>query len=159
MKVLVKVLFSDNWMELIDTWNINRYICKVLHNSDLLIVRQILLDIKIHQSITLLLIFNHLSHVQLCLVLKHWKSGFNAVCAYPLCVMSFTPKRMSRSKQTKYGTLFRTKLTTNGNIRNKIPFLEILIWLTREGLYGRFDHVTTIFISPYTSKNGILFVN
>ena len=27
-----------------------------------------------------------------------------------------------------------------------------------EGLYGRFDHVTTRFISPYTSKNSILFV-
>ena len=35
--------------------------------SDLLIVK--LLDIKINKSITLLLIFNHLSHVQLCLVL------------------------------------------------------------------------------------------
>ena len=50
---------------------------------------QILLDIKIHQSITLLLISNHLSHVQLCHVLKHWKSGFNAFfriscCSYDL---------------------------------------------------------------------------
>ena len=26
------------------------------------------------------------------------------------------------------------------------------------GLYGRFDHVTTRFISPYTFKNGILIV-
>ena len=26
------------------------------------------------------------------------------------------------------------------------------------GLYGRFDHVTTRFISLYTSKNGIAFV-
>ena len=26
------------------------------------------------------------------------------------------------------------------------------------GFYGRFDHVTTRFISPYTFKNGILFV-
>ena len=39
-------------MELIDTWNISKNLnC------------QILLDIKIHQSITFLLIFNHLSHV------------------------------------------------------------------------------------------------
>ena len=43
--------------------------------------------------------------------------------------------------------------------------MEIKIWLVTwsnpikpEGLYGRFDHVTTRFISPYTSKNGILFV-
>ena len=44
--------------------------------------------------------------------------------------------------------LEKFKLVSNGTITNKIPF----------GLYRRFDHVTTRFISPYTSKNGILFV-
>ena len=59
-------------MELIDIWNINNYIGKVLQNAKILILCaycQILLDIQIHQSIILLLIFNHFSHVQLCLVL------------------------------------------------------------------------------------------
>ena len=30
---LVKILFSDNNSELIATWNINKYICKVLHRT------------------------------------------------------------------------------------------------------------------------------
>ena len=45
---------------------------------------QILLDIKIYQSINLLLIFNHLSQVQLCLDYNIEKSGFNAVSIYLL---------------------------------------------------------------------------
>ena len=66
-------------MELIDTWNINRYTVYVRCCTK----QKILLDIKIHQSITLLLIFNHLSNVQLCLVYYNIeKSGFNAVSAY-----------------------------------------------------------------------------
>ena len=52
-------------MELIDTWNINRYICKVLHKARI-ITLTCLLSNTVRYSITLLLIFNHLSHVQLC---------------------------------------------------------------------------------------------
>ena len=41
LKVLVKVLFSDNKSDVFewnDTWNINRYICKVLHKARIITV-------------------------------------------------------------------------------------------------------------------------
>ena len=67
-------------MEFINTWNINRYICKVLHKARIMTLTCLLsycmLDIKI-------LNFNHLTHVLLCLVQYYniEKSSFNAVSA------------------------------------------------------------------------------
>ena len=44
-------------------------------------------------------------------------------------------------------------------LTNKIPFWMCLVGhVIKSHKARRFDHVTTRFISPYTSKNGILFV-
>ena len=36
-------------MELIDTWNIKRYICKILHNARIITLLRVLLKLSPHQ--------------------------------------------------------------------------------------------------------------
>ena len=120
-------------MELIDTWNINRYMCKVLQKARIITLTFLLsntvIDIKIHQSIILLLIFLIICPMYSYMYVLYYnieKYGFSAVSSYLLLQLQ---GELGKEQEIKIESIV-TKQDSRGKtlIQNKNRIRMIPSW-------------------------------
>ena len=109
--------------------------------------------------------FLYLALTNLVDVARHTKTIPWKVCTHPpiwFIIFRVWINNVTMTSNTKvlgynnFSSIFMTLLLFKGRIMYYIRWTLRMAKIRR--VYGRFDHVTTRFKSPYISKNGILFV-